>query len=108
MFGGLIKFKEKTYFDEHKTGYLYTPDKTYKLQVVSVAVTQPDSEYYKYAFSSEAEKMSHIEMMKDTVLYWHEDEALNSEDKILVLSTCSYEQKNARTVLVVRLEYWKT
>ena len=103
MFGGLVKFKDKSYFDEHKTGYICTPDKTWKLQVVSVAITQPDSEYYKYAFSSEAEKMSHIEMMKDKVLYWHEDEALNSEDKILVLSTCSYEQKNARTVLVVKL-----
>ena len=103
MFGGLIKFKEKTYFDEHKTGYLYTPEKTYQLQIISVAITQPDSEYYRYAFSSEAEKIQHIEMMKETALHWQEDEVLSSEDKILILSTCSYERKNARTVLVVKL-----
>ena len=103
MFGGLVKFKDKIYFDEHKAGYLYMPDETYKLQIISVAITQPDSEYYRYAFSSEAEKIAHIEMMKSTALHWKEDEGLSNEDKILLLSTCSYERKNARTVLVVKL-----
>jgi len=104
MFGGLIKFKDKTYFDEHKIGYLYTPNRTYKLQVVLVAITQPDSDYYKYGFSSEMEKIEHIEMMKETALHWREGEEFNSDDRILILSTCSYERKNARTVLIVKLD----
>ena len=58
MFGGLEKFKDEDYFKSHETGYLYTLGKTWKLQVVSVAVTQPDSEYYKYAFSSEIGRAS--------------------------------------------------
>jgi len=103
IFGGLIKFKDKTYFDEHKTGYFYTPDKTYKLQVVSVAITQPDSKYYKYGFSSETEKQEYIEMIEETALYWQESEDIDSEDRLLILSTCSYERKNARTVLVAKL-----
>ena len=103
MFGGLVKFKDKTYFDEHKTGYLYIPDKTYRLQIISVAITQPDSEYYRYAFSSEAEKQEHIEMIENTALHWRESEDIDSEDRLLILSTCSYEKKNARTVLVAKL-----
>ena len=38
MFGGIPLFENKTYFDAHRTGTLYTPDGTYKLEISDYAM----------------------------------------------------------------------
>jgi sortase B len=102
MFAPLVKFKEKAYFDSHTTGTLYTPGKTYRLELFAAAVTKPDSDYYNYAFVSPSERESHLNMIKDTAKLY-KDIGITEQDKILTLSTCSYEYKDARTVVLARI-----
>ena len=103
MFGSLQAFKDREYFDTHKSGVLYTPENTYALDIVSVAITQPTSDYYKYSFSSPSEIREHILMLKNTALFSRDFTDITEIDNLIFLSTCSYERSNARTVLVLRL-----
>jgi sortase B len=103
MFGRLEKFKDKKYFEQHKTGTLFLPGTTLKLEFLASAVTTPTSDYYQFAFRSLAERQAHLAMIKKTATHWRGLE-LGPADRLLVLSTCSYEFKDARTVVVAKFE----
>lgn len=103
MFAGLIDFKKQKFFDDHKTGWLYTPEETYRLEIFACIVTKPDSEIYRYCFESLSERQEHIEMLKREAVCWREI-GIGANDRILTLSTCSYEYKNARTVVLAKID----
>jgi sortase B len=102
MFGTLVKFKEKEFWDSHATGTLYTPGKTYGLELFAVAITSHISAYYGYAFVSPSEREAHLQMIKNTAKYYR-DVGITEKDRILALSTCSYEYKNARTLVLFKI-----
>ncbi|MDR0356813.1 MAG: class B sortase [Clostridiales Family XIII bacterium] len=102
MFGQLVKFKDKDFFDRHRTGTLYTPNRTFRLTFFSCAVTDPVSEYYRCAFASPGDRAEHMRMLKDRALNWREIPVDADTDRLLVLSTCSYEYKDARTVVIAK------
>jgi len=102
MFQSLIKFKEQAFFDKHAAGTLYTPDKTWRLEIFAVAVISADSELYQYALFSVNEKAAHLEAIKEQSLYYR-DIDITADDRILMLSTCSFEYKDARTIVAARL-----
>jgi sortase B len=103
MFGQLPRFKEKAFFDAHATGTLYTPHKVYPLTFFSCAVTPPASDCYRYAFSSPAERAGHLQMLREISLNWREIDFDPEADRLLTLSTCSYEYADARTVLIAKM-----
>jgi len=102
MFQNLMKFKDKAFFNQYKTGTLYTPGKTYTLEIFAVALTKPYSDWYAYSFESPAAKQAQLDMMKKTAMFYR-DVGITADDHILVLSTCSYEYTNARTVVAAKL-----
>jgi len=104
MFQNLVKFKDETYFENHRTGTLYTQDKTYKLTIFAVALTEPTSEYYNYIFTSPSDFEEHISMVKTTAMFYRDGVTVTSTDNILCLSTCSYEFTDARTVVLAKLD----
>lgn len=104
MFQNLIKFKEKKYFDSHRTGRIYIEGATYEIEFFAAGVTTSGSDYYAYAFASPADKTAHIDMIRKTAMYFREID-VNENDRLITLSTCSHEFKNARTFIVGRLIY---
>ncbi len=102
MFQNLSKFKEKDFFDAHPTFTLYTPKKTFNPEVFAVAVVNPNSELYKYAFFSNSEKRAHLELLKQEAVFYRELD-VTQDDCIVILSTCSYEYQDARTIVAARL-----
>lgn len=102
MFAALIDFKEREFFDTHSSGKLYTPEKTYNLEIFACIVTKSTSEVYRYGFESTNEKSQHIEMLKENAKFWR-DVGIDNTSKILVLSTCSYEYRDARTVVLAKI-----
>lgn len=102
MFGTLERFKEKAYFDEHPTGTLYTPEKTYRLAIFAAAVVKPDAAHYGYLFRSPSEREAHLKLIADTAVCWR-DIGVTEKDRLLVLSTCSYEYKDARTLIFAKI-----
>jgi len=99
MFQNLVKYKDKDFFDRHMTGFLYTPGRTWRLEIFAAAITEPNSAYYGYAFMSPAEKDAHLQMVKATALFYR-DIGITADDVLLTLSTCSYEFKDARMVVL--------
>ena len=102
MFQNLIKFKDQSFWNSHSTATLYTPEHTYRLEFIAVAVVQQNSPLYRYAFPSPTERLAHLEEIKSAAKFYR-DVGLTENDRIVTLSTCSYEFKNARTVLVAKI-----
>ena len=102
MFQNLVKFKEKAFFDSHTAGTLYTPNQTWRLGIFAVAVTPEHSAWYDNTLFSIAKKEAHLQMMQKTAMYYR-DIGVTADDRIVLLSTCSYEYNGARLVVAARL-----
>ena len=81
---------------------LRTPTAKYDV-VVFAAVTIPSSsDKYKFNFNNAAEKQAYLNwIQKKTEL--KTDVSVTSSDKIVMLSTCTYEFDNARLVVYGKL-----
>jgi len=102
QFQNLIKFKERVFWDSHPSAGLYTPTNTYRLEIIAVAVVRQNSPLYGYVFSSPAERKAHLDEIKSAAKFYR-DVGVTENDRIVTLSTCSYEFNNARTVLIAKL-----
>jgi len=100
MFQNLAKYRNSGFFSENTTGKLYTPEKNFDLEIFAVTLTNARSDYYKYAFLSLAEEQAQLKMIKATSMHYRDPGAV---DRMLVLSTCSFEYKEARVVLVCKI-----
>jgi len=102
MFQNLVKFKEKAFWDSHTSAILYTPGYTYSLEIIAVAVVRHDSPLFQYAFASPAEKTAHLDEIRGSAKFYR-DVGITGDDRIVTLSTCSYEFKNARTMVIAKI-----
>jgi sortase B len=102
MFQNLIYFKEKGFFGSHRTGALYTPTDSWTLEFFASVVMPHDSELYDYTLFSPADKEAYLEMVKKNATQYR-DIGVTASDRLVVLSTCSYEYSDARTVVLARL-----
>ena len=98
MFAGVLKFADSSYFDSHRYGWLSTPETVYRIDFFSCAKTDSNDELYN-GNTPITEWIPHI-CEKSAVL---RDIEYTDNDRFISLSTCSYEFKNARTVLTGRL-----
>lgn len=98
MFANVCRFKDKSYYDSHPYGWVYTSDAVYRLDFFSVAVTDWYDEIYN-GFRSLDEWTPHLKEISRI----YENVGLTEQDRLVLLSTCSYEFDNARTVLTGRL-----
>ncbi len=102
MFGTLVNYKDAEYFTEHPVMYLLTPDKDYKIEIFAGCVTDYKSEAYTKNFETEAEAEEFIQAAYATSTFTSGVE-VTAADKIITLSTCSYEFDNARYVIFGKL-----
>ena len=102
MFQNLIKFKEKTFWDATLAATLYTSEYTYRLEFFAVAVVRQDSKLYEYVFESPSDREAHIANIYSEAKF-SRDIGMTERDRIIALSTCSYEFKDARTIVFARL-----
>lgn len=97
MFGNLELFKEQNYYDNHKEMYLFTKEKNYKLELFAGFTVADGSKIYNYIDTKSNEEI--VQYAKEKSNFKSNIEILH-EDKIVVLSTCSYDYENARYVLL--------
>ncbi|QCX32908.1 class B sortase [Caloramator sp. E03] len=102
MFHDLIKFKDKNFFENNKTIEITINNKKYIYEIFSVYVTSSSDNYLITAFSSPKDFMEYISKAKSKSLFKNNLE-ITSDDKIITLSTCSYEFNDARTVVHAKL-----
>ena len=103
MFSSLTGYLQPGYYERHPVLALYTPHGDYIIRVFAGYVASPESDAWRRAFSSQEE-----------FLQWCSQAAARSAfesglvpqagQRVVTLSTCSYEFENARFVLLGILE----
>lgn len=97
MFKDVVKFKEKDYFDAHRDAYIYTPDRTIHLRLISAYYGDADPQKRRTQFDTQEAFDEYVQEVVSPCRYAQLPEA--PVDTIYTLITCSYEFDNARTFL---------
>lgn len=98
MFAQVVDFKDSSFFESHRYGWLATPETVYRIDFFSCAVADWHDELYNGSMPI-AQWIPHL-LEKSAV---QRDMEYNENDRFISLSTCSYEFKNARTILTGKL-----
>ncbi|MDO5123060.1 MAG: class B sortase [Eubacteriales bacterium] len=112
MYGDLIKYGayegDLEYFKEHPTVFFNTPEGgNEQWMIISYFKTNTlnaHGDFFNYfmgEFSSDAQFMNYVYNVKIRSLF-DIDVPVNEDDQLLVLSTCSHEYTDFRTVIVAR------
>ena len=101
ILGTLELYHEQEYFEEHKVMYLLTPDKNYRVEVVSGYIHTTDNELYNLPNSREFTE-SFVKMTIASSLF-DSGKEYNPDANYLTFSTCSDDFDGARLALVCEL-----
>lgn len=102
MFYSLLNYREQSYYDAHPVLYLNTPTQNYKIEVFSGYICNYDSDTYTLSFPSEEDYVNFVNKMKSQSDF-NCDVEVTGNDRIITLSTCTYEYDNARYVVQGKL-----
>ena len=98
MFGSLAGYKSQGYYDEHPYMYLYTKEANYRIELLYGCVVGA-GQWRERAFMYGENAGALIEYAAQNTTF--ESGAVYSEgDRIIAMSTCSYEFENARYVVI--------
>ena len=99
MFAHLKKYKEKDFFyNNNDIDIELSNGDNLKYKVFSVYITNVEDNYIKTKFDNKDEYKDFLERIKNKSIYKSEVD-LNEDDKIITLSSCSYEFDDARIVV---------
>lgn len=100
IFGCFEKYREREYYEAHPVMYYLTPNESYKVELFAGLLTDINTFPYKTDFGED-----YGEFLKWTVenSFFSSDVSVSEDDRIMTLSTCSYEYENARCVLLGKL-----
>ena len=100
MFASLVSYKKQGYYEEHPYMYLYTRKGTYRVELAYGCVLGARDLQEQAYIDGDVEKL--LTFARETSTFSSGVE-LKEQDRILVLSTCSYEYDDARYIVVGRL-----
>lgn len=98
MFSSLTKYKSQSYYDEHPTIYLFTPEGKYTIELIGGFVSKPTGDVYTTSLSYETVR----ELLQHST--FRSNIETDQADSYITLSTCSYEYENARYVVIGKLK----
>lgn len=102
MFGGLKKYRKQAYYDAHPEMTLFTPEKTYRMEIFAAVTTDVSAAVYRVPAAREE---------RDELVQWAQrnseiecDVSIGTEDRIVTLSTCTGGDDDRFVVLAVLRE----
>lgn len=103
MYGSLEEYAREDYYRRHPTMELFTPQGDYRVRVFAAYTVDGASFAYPTGFGGEREFSDFIRRAQAATPY---DTGVTpgSADRLLLLSTCAYDYRNARFVVLSRLE----
>ena len=101
MFGSLSEYKKLKYYQAHPVLYYLTPEGAYRIDLVIGAVVNTKDMIYLTNPDQEAFAEYLAKLKKKST--FHSKVELTPEDKVVTLSTCSYEFDNARYIVIGKL-----
>ncbi len=101
MFGTLPNYSKQSYYNNHPVMWLLTPTTNFKIEVFAGFVTYSTSYVYD-SFDSFPDFENHISnLVSDSD--FEADADLSNCNKIITLSTCSYENSSSRYVIIGKM-----
>jgi sortase B len=100
MFASLEDFKDPEFTEEHPEMELITPEGSNHMQIWAFVNQPADSDIYATNFHEEKDREAYIDLIRDKAEYLTDiDDEISADNRIVILSTCAYEYKNARYML---------
>jgi len=97
MFGTLMDYQSQEFYEEHSVMWLLTPGGNYMVALVAGYSTPGDSDTY-YVRTEEEGIEEYLRQVIEASVFSADPE--KTSDRLLVMSTCSYEYDESRFVLV--------
>ncbi|MBR3239581.1 MAG: class B sortase [Oscillospiraceae bacterium] len=101
-FARVAYYKDQYYYDEHPIMYINTPTMNYRVELFSAFLTDADSEVYTFHFDSDEAYEAWLQRMKAESDFKC-DVQVTAADRVVTLSTCSYEYYDARYIALGKL-----
>lgn len=98
MFADLTGYKEQAFYDAHPRMLLVTPEGRFTVELFSGYVASVEESAWELDFSAQEEWKLWLEETRERSVFQSEVQP-SLQDKVLTLSTCSYEFENARFVV---------
>ncbi len=102
MFSTVAKYVDQSHYDQYPDITFVTPDGVYILQAFSGYVTPGTSDTYQLEYADEAAFGEYLDKISRKSNF-SSDIKITSRDKIVTLSTCTYDYDDARYVLHCKL-----
>lgn len=103
MFGGLDKFIEKNYFNQHQYGNLYCDGKNYGIEFFAfIKGDAYDWQLYNPGIQESAARESYLSYLLEQASQTRSMK-VTEDDRIVLLSTCASEPTNGRHLLIGKL-----
>lgn len=103
MFCDLDHYKQQEFYDAHPYALLVTPEVNYQIEFFAGYVASVADSAWELGFSTDAEFEDWLDLARERSCFTS-DIVPAATDRILTLSTCSYEFENARFVLLGRIK----
>ncbi len=102
MFAGIVNYARQDYYDRHPTLYLNTPEVNYRIDLFAGFLTDMYSSAYTCNFLTEEEMQDWLDDVTAQSAF-RSEVSVSPGDKIITLSTCTYEYDTARYVVMGRM-----
>lgn len=99
MFQPITQYKDQAFYDDHPVALIMTPTGNYTLEFFAGYVTDMNSQAWKLEFASDEEFALWLEETAARSVFTGSTEP-TAQDRVVTLSTCTYEYDDARFVLV--------
>lgn len=108
MFGDLREFIKKDFFDDIAIGYIFTPTKNYKMEIIAFETSPVNGEAYEtIGLDTDTEMAHYLKNIRKNAKYYR-DVNVTSSDTLVALSTCGYfDIYNTRDIIHAKISEWK-
>ncbi len=102
MFAPLADYRKQSFYEEHPTFIIYTPDVEYQCEIFSAYVTATDTQTYTIDYPEPDSFSRYLDYVKGRSKI-HTDVTVIATDNIVTLSTCDYQFEDARLVVHAKM-----
>ena len=99
MFADITRYRDQEYYEAHPVGMIVTPEKNLRFEIVAGYVASLADPAWQLEFVDEEDVAQWLEDARDRSGFESERQ-LQPGERLLTLSTCTYEFDDARFVLV--------
>lgn len=102
MFGTLTDYNDQAYYEAHPQFWILTPERAYLLDLIAGCLLKSDSDAY-LLYDNKEDLQAYLRTAIEESTFEAKNVDINRGERIVTLSTCSYEYSTARYVLIASM-----